>query len=116
MRMSQANALAPGMLVRTVDEDFLVLADEVSPSHGQHILCHEIGHVVLDHPVRRSCGMSGDALAEPFDADTEVEAERFAYLLGWRLRRQLRRPPLTSSQLQLRSVFGARRHLRGCNA
>jgi hypothetical protein len=38
-----------GVLISTDDADYIYYAADTTPLHAEHILLHEVGHLVLDH-------------------------------------------------------------------
>ncbi|WP_158889004.1 hypothetical protein [Amycolatopsis anabasis] len=105
-RMNPDPTLPSGMLVRTVSGDYLFVVRGTSAGHLRHIVFHEVGHLVLRHPLDRVCGVPGE---RHFLDEEEAEAERFAYLLAARIRAAELQCRVSGPQGQLRSAFGSRR-------
>ncbi|WP_300010190.1 hypothetical protein [Pseudonocardia sp.] len=86
-----------GMWLRQPDRDVIVHAADTSPLHQAHIVLHEIGHMIADHPgtcclpldlVRRILPGAGATLVghlfarSTYATDEEREAELVASLIG----------------------------------
>ncbi|MFI6029429.1 hypothetical protein [Amycolatopsis magusensis] len=57
-----------GMLISTVEADYIYCGTTLSPLHQQHTVMHEVGHLLFDHCAGVGCGdtptlAGGDALA-----------------------------------------------------
>jgi hypothetical protein len=107
-RMPTRRGGASGLLARSREECWLMVAAKAAPAHAAHIAFHEIGHWILGHPGDYACGRR----THP-DGRWEVEAEQFACLLREHVkagaaRHRDRLPP---GRTALRAAFGSRRHL-----
>lgn len=86
-----------GMWVRQPDRDVIVYAAETSALHQAHIVLHEIGHMIADHPgscclplelARRVLPGAGATLVghlfarSTYVTDEELEAELVASMIG----------------------------------
>lgn len=74
-----------GMWLGLADRDLILFDDTASPAHRNHIVQHELGHMVLEHP-----GVSDipdSRCRSDFHDPVEDEAERFAAELTRLLRR-----------------------------
>lgn len=83
-----------GLLVATPNADY-VFYDATAPVHGDHVVAHELGHLVLDHrltvihPDEPGFGLDdpqaasklGRIVGLPRSEDDEAEAELFATLV-----------------------------------
>jgi hypothetical protein len=99
---------ASGLLARSREECWLMVAAKATPAHRTHIAFHEVGHWVLGHPGDHLC-----TRRTHLDDRWEAEAEQFAHLLRAHVRagaarHRARLPP---GHTALRAAFGARRHL-----
>ena len=108
-RMLIGRSGTSGLLVRMRTECLLGVAAAAVPAHVFHIVFHEVGHWVLDHPGDYVCSRrtsTGD--------QREIDAEQFAHLLQAHVRagttrhRDRQLPP---GRTALRAAFGARHHL-----
>jgi hypothetical protein len=107
-RMPTRRGGASGLLARSREECWLMVAAKAVPAHAAHIAFHEVGHWVLGHPGDYVCGRRTRS-----DDRWEVEAEQFACLLREHVKtgaahRADRLPP---GRTALRAAFGSRRHL-----
>jgi hypothetical protein len=107
-RMSTTRGGASGLLARSREECWLMVAAKAAPAHVAHIAFHEVGHWVLGHPGDHACRRR----AHPGDR-WEAEAEQFAYLLREYVTTGAARQPgrLPPGRTALRAAFGTRRHL-----
>ena len=91
-----------GLWLGTAKADYVFYEEDTSQLHQQHIICHEIGHILRHHPPGRIAGTDvGRALAaavEPgevarvlgratYSDDDEFEAELIATLILRRIGR-----------------------------
>ncbi len=107
-RMSTTRGGVSGLLARSREECWLMVAAKAAPAHVAHIAFHEVGHWMLGHPGDHLCRRR----THPGDR-REAEAEQFAYLLRAHVqtaaaRQRERLPP---GRTALRAAFGSRRHL-----
>ncbi|MEV6644295.1 hypothetical protein [Amycolatopsis sp. NPDC051371] len=107
-RMPSTRGGATGLLVRAREQCWLMVAAKAAPAHVAHIVFHEVGHWVLDHPGDHLCRRR----THPGD-HREAEAEQFAYLLRAHVRAGAarHRERLPPGRTALRAAFGSRRHL-----
>ncbi|WP_336085700.1 ImmA/IrrE family metallo-endopeptidase [Nocardia sp. SSK8] len=73
------------MLVRASEADYIVYERDTTPLHQQHLIAHELGHLIWDH--RGLTGLSGGHA--DYDPVEELEAETTATLLLERQHRTL---------------------------
>lgn len=102
-----------GLVMRTNDVDYVVVARSPSPVHARHILLHELGHLLLEHPSAEAAALTNPRVLS--DPDAERQAELFAILARlWIEHRQAspREPPQSWEEQQLRATFGA--HVDDC--
>jgi Zn-dependent peptidase ImmA (M78 family) len=77
-----------GLWVSTVDADFVVTAPDTTPILRQHVVYHELGHIILGH--RGLPRAVGQVLARSsYDEQDEREAETCADVLAEHFNRQL---------------------------
>ncbi|WP_265444804.1 ImmA/IrrE family metallo-endopeptidase [Flexivirga meconopsidis] len=76
-------ATVHGAVVRTADIDYVIVESQTSPDHQQHILLHELGHLLCDHSDQAHGLLTRSTYTDPL----EYEAEVIASLLGQHLRR-----------------------------
>ncbi|MFF5100378.1 MULTISPECIES: DUF6545 domain-containing protein [Actinosynnema] len=110
-----------GMLIRTVEVDYIFYVEDVPPLQAQHTVLHEVGHLLLDHT---PSGPDGDGSA--LIARDDVLRLLLPTLSPALVRRILRRTIYDSlhereaelfASLVLSRVSGARnRHLEGMSA
>ncbi|WP_146060495.1 hypothetical protein [Amycolatopsis sp. CA-128772] len=108
-RMATGRSGTSGLMMRMRTECLLGVAAAAVPTHVFHIVSHEIGHWLLDHPGDYVCRRRTST-----GNQHELEAEQFADLLQAHVRagtarhRDRQLPP---GRTALRAAFGARRHL-----
>ncbi|MBE1493165.1 hypothetical protein H4696_000265 [Amycolatopsis lexingtonensis] len=108
-RMLTGRSGTSGLLVRMRTECLLGVAAAAVPTHVYHIVFHEVGHWVLEHPGDYVCSRRTGT-----GSQRELEAEQFAHQLQAHVRagtarhRDRQLPP---GRTALRAAFGARRHL-----
>ena len=66
---SMAEGHACGLWIETADHDVILLDRATTPQHQDHILGHEIGHIVFDHYKNRNNGIGGTGDAGDFRPD-----------------------------------------------
>ena len=116
-RMTPGRCRRTGMLLRTYQQIYVLVASKTDPVHVSHIAFHELGHLLLGHGSDRACAKAG-RLRVRCGSEDEEQAERFAYLLSAHVRAGAarHRRPGSRAQEQLRAAFGSRRHLCGGHA
>lgn len=84
----------PGLWIETDTADLVYYEQRTSPLHQQHIVLHELGHILLGHRGVRSVEIGDLTLAElralradHYTRDEEHEAETLATLIGHRVQR-----------------------------
>lgn len=108
-RMATGRSGTSGLMMRVRTECLLGVAAAAVSTHVYHIVFHEIGHWLLDHPGDYVCGRRTSS-----ENQRELDAEQFADLLqayvraGTARHRDRQLPP---GRMALRAAFGARRHL-----
>jgi len=84
----------PGLWLETDTADLLYYEERTSPLHQQHIILHELGHILLGHRGADPAEVGDLTLAElrvlradHYTRDEEHEAETLATLIGYRVQR-----------------------------
>ncbi len=76
-----------GMLVRTEPTDYVVFDSETTTMHREHIILHELSHVLCGHSAAGHTGLAEVLRRENYLDDQEIEAETLASIMGQRVRR-----------------------------
>ncbi|MCT7373357.1 hypothetical protein [Mycolicibacterium llatzerense] len=76
-----------GMLVRTGPTDYVVFDSETTTMHREHIILHELSHVLCGHSAAGHTGLGEVLRRENYLDDQEIEAETLASIMGQRVRR-----------------------------
>ncbi|MCM6778067.1 ImmA/IrrE family metallo-endopeptidase [Nocardia sp. CDC159] len=76
-----------GLWVALADHDLILYDSTASPAHRNHIVQHELGHIVLGHGPLPSAEYANSRCRSDFHDPVEEEAELFARRLTWRLTR-----------------------------
>ncbi|MFI5779058.1 hypothetical protein [Nocardia sp. NPDC051570] len=83
-----------GLWVALADHDLILYDRTATAAHRNHIVQHELGHIVLEHrplapqpPAETADGWANSMCRSDFQDPIEEEAELFARRLTWRLAR-----------------------------
>ncbi len=122
-----AGKFSPGLsgaLVHTPTVDFIFYLADAHPVHVNHIVLHEMGHILLAHPLRKANDLLSDDLLQHIDPDSRVhlagpnrvhdgyeeEAEYFVYTVQREIRAAERLAALTGipsvSPITAGSLYG----------
>ncbi|MEA5366237.1 hypothetical protein VA596_42375 [Amycolatopsis sp., V23-08] len=108
-RMLTGRSGTTGLMMRVRTDCLLGVAAAAAPAHVYHIVFHEIGHWVLDHPGDYVCSRRTST-----ENQRELDAEQFAHQLQAHVRAGTTRHRyrhLPPGRTALRAAFGARHHL-----
>ncbi|WP_205629718.1 hypothetical protein [Jiangella muralis] len=110
-----------GLWVSTQEADYVFHQVATSPLHQEHIILHELAHMVFDHAaVRESAAGIRSRLLPALDpmmvaavlarsaytTEQELEAETFADLVGGRAHRAVTTSDSDATFLRVRNVLG----------
>ncbi|MBP2476723.1 hypothetical protein JOF53_005595 [Crossiella equi] len=110
-----------GVLAATDRADYLFYTSDTSPLHQEHILLHELGHLLCGHVGTGDLSETVSQVLMPnlpvelvrrvlgrttYAQEQEQEAELVASLIMHRVRRELPQAPVSSELERLRSAFG----------
>ena len=76
-----------GMLVRSGPIDYVVFDSETTTMHREHIILHELSHVLCGHSAAGQTGPAEVLRRENYMDRQEIEAETLASIMGQRVRR-----------------------------
>ncbi len=76
-----------GMLVRTGLTDYVVFDSDTTTMHREHIILHELSHVLCGHSAAGQTGPAEVLRRENYMDHQEIEAETLASIMGQRVRR-----------------------------
>ena len=76
-----------GMLVRTGLTDYVVFDSDTTTMHREHIILHELSHVLCGHSAAGQTGPAEVLRRENYMDHHEIEAETLASIMGQRVRR-----------------------------
>ncbi len=90
-----------GLLVRTDATDYVVYDSDTTTMHREHIILHELSHVMCGHTGASSRELAEILCRESYLDDQEVEAEMLASMMGQRVSPDSHRPiPVTNANLR----------------
>ncbi|TEA03351.1 ImmA/IrrE family metallo-endopeptidase [Mycobacteroides salmoniphilum] len=90
-----------GLLVRTDATDYVVYDSDTTTMHREHIILHELSHVMCGHTGANSRELAEILCRESYLDDQEVEAEMLASMMGQRVSPDSHRPtPVTNANLR----------------
>lgn len=90
-----------GLLVRTDATDYVVYDSDTTTMHREHIILHELSHVMCGHTGASSRELAEILCRESYMDDQEVEAEMLASMMGQRVSPDSHRPiPVTNANLR----------------
>lgn len=81
-----------GLLVRTDATDYVVYDSDTTAMHREHIILHELSHVMCGHTGSSNHDLAEILCRESYLDDQEVEAEMLASMMGQRVSTDNHRP------------------------
>ncbi|ALR10949.1 ImmA/IrrE family metallo-endopeptidase [Mycobacteroides saopaulense] len=95
-----------GLLVRTDATDYVVYDSDTTTMHREHIILHELSHVMCGHTGSSKRELAEVLCRETYLDDQEVEAEMLASMMGQRVSPDSHRP-IAVTNANLRRILAS---------